>query len=147
MAEPLEVHRTIPTTAAIADVFAYLRDFRTTEEWDPGTVRTTLVDGDGGVGTIYDNESRFAGRTVRLRYVVTALVPGEVIELRGEGPSVVTIDRMSLRRLSDGRTELTYAAQFHFSGRAALAAPLLRRLLRRIGDAAETNLERALSKL
>ena len=43
-------------------VFAYLSDFTTTTEWDPGTVRTTRESGDGGIGTRYRNVSRFLGR-------------------------------------------------------------------------------------
>lgn len=147
MARTLHVERTITTPAATPRVFAYLRDFRTTEDWDPGTIRTTLLAGDGGVGTTYANESRFAGRTVRLEYVVTELVPDEVVALRGEGPSVVTHDRMSLWALPDGGTELTYSARFRFSGTAGLVAPLLRPLLRRIGDETAARLEDALSGL
>ncbi len=47
-------------------VFAYLADFTHTEEWDPGTVRTHRVSGDGGVGTTYANTSRFLGRETDL---------------------------------------------------------------------------------
>ena len=38
-------------------MFAYLSDFTTTNEWDPGTVSTERVSGDGGVGTTYHNTS------------------------------------------------------------------------------------------
>lgn len=147
MATPLTLTRTITSPAAPSAVFAYLKDFRTTEEWEPATVRTTLVDGEGEVGSAYDNESRFAGRTVRLRYVVTELVPDEVVELRGEGASVVTHDRMTLRSLPDGGTEVTYRADFHFSGIAGAVSPLLRPLVSRLGDRAEDALERALSSV
>ncbi len=147
MARPLHVERTITTPAARPRVFAWLSDFRTTEVWDPGTIRTTLLTGDGEVGTVYANESRFAGRTVRLEYVVTELVPDKLIVLRGEGPSVVTHDRMSLRDLSKGGTELVYSARFDFSGTAGLVSPLLRPLLRRIGDETAARLRETLSNL
>lgn len=147
MGSPLTLTRTIRTPTAPSQVFEYLRDFRSTEDWDPGTVRTTRDEGDGGVGTVYANESRFAGRTVQLSYVVTELVPDEVIELRGDGPSVVTSDRMSLRALPDGGTEVTYRAEFRFSGLAGAVSPLLRPLLKRLGDEAESNLRRTLSRI
>lgn len=147
MTTPLTLTRTIASPATPDVVHAYLQDFRTTEEWEPATVRTTLDEGDGGLGSVYLNESRFAGRTVRLRYVVTDLVPGEVVELRGEGKSVVTHDRMALRPLSGGGTEVTYRADFHFSGAAGAVSPLLRPLVNRLGDKAEEGLERALARL
>lgn len=147
MATPLSLTRTITSPAGPDAVYAYLRDFRTTEEWEPATVRTTLVEGDGDVGSAYANESRFAGRTVRLRYVVTELVPDTVVELRGEGKSVVTHDRMTLRPLPGGRTEVTYRADFHFSGAAGAVSTMLRPLVNRLGDRAEDGLERALARL
>lgn len=55
----IEMHREVTTTVAPEVVFAYLSDFTTTEQWEPGTVRTTRVSGDGGVGTRYANTSRF----------------------------------------------------------------------------------------
>lgn len=147
MAQPLSLTRTITSPAGPDAVYAYLRDFRTTEEWEPATVRTTLEEGDGEVGSVYANESRFAGRTVRLHYVVTELVPDTVVALRGEGKSVVTHDRMTLRPLPGGRTEVTYRADFHFSGAAGAVSPLLRPLVNRLGDKAEDGLERALATI
>ena len=45
------IERTVTVDRPPAEVFAYLADFTTTTEWDPGTVRTTRESGDGGVGT------------------------------------------------------------------------------------------------
>ncbi len=66
----MKLQRTVETGASPAAVFAYLSDFTSTEDWDPGTVRTTRTSGDGGVGTTYDNVSKFAGRETELTYVV-----------------------------------------------------------------------------
>ena len=46
----MEITRSVETTTPIEKVFAYLSDFTNTEEWDPGTVSTRRVAGDGGVG-------------------------------------------------------------------------------------------------
>ena len=43
------VERTVTVTQPIEKVWAYLSDFRTTEEWDPPTVSTVRTSGDGGV--------------------------------------------------------------------------------------------------
>ena len=46
----MRLQRTVETAGSPDAVFAYLGDFTTTTQWDPGTVETTCVSGDGGVG-------------------------------------------------------------------------------------------------
>ena len=92
----IEMQRELMTDSAPDAVFAYLADFTTTEQWDPGTVRTVRIAGDGGVGSRYANTSRFAGRTSDLVYVVTGLTPGQSIELRGENASVIAHDTITV---------------------------------------------------
>ena len=72
----MKIVRTITVAKPVHLVFAYLSDFTTTTEWDPGTIRTTRASGDGGVGTEYLNTSKFLGRETQLTYVVEELVPG-----------------------------------------------------------------------
>ncbi len=140
--------RTITTGAPPASVYAYLKDFTTTEAWDPGTLETVLVAGAGEVGSRYRNRSRFAGREVELTYVVTDLQPERLVALRGENAGVVARDTMSLRPGPEGRgTELVYEADFAFKGLARLAAPVLRGRLSRLVDEAEVNLGRELAGL
>ena len=56
------VERTITVSQPIAQVWAYLSDFTTTQEWDPPTVSTVRQSGDReGVGTTYLNVSEFLG--------------------------------------------------------------------------------------
>jgi len=55
----MRIQRSVRTTRSPEQVFAYLSDFTTTNHWDPGTVETTLVSGEGGVGTVYRNISSF----------------------------------------------------------------------------------------
>ena len=78
----IEMQREVTSTAAPDAAFAYLADFTTTEQWDPGSIRTTRISGDGGVGTRYANTSKFAGRTSDLTYEVTGVTPGRSIQLR-----------------------------------------------------------------
>ena len=60
--EGMEIERSVTVGQPVDRVFAYLSDFTNTTEWDPGTVRTERVAGDGGVGTRYHNVSKFLGR-------------------------------------------------------------------------------------
>ena len=143
----MRIERTVTTAAPVDQVFDYLSDFTTTTEWDPGTVRTTLVEGDGGVGTVYRTVSRFAGRETELRYEVVEHEPGSVVALRGENDTVETLDRMSFASLGDAGTEVTYTADFTFKGAARFVAPLLGPALRRLGDEAERGMSQALHRL
>src|SRR5665648_477573 len=121
---PVIVSREVTTATQVGKVFAYLSDFETTTQWDPGTVRTTRVDGDGGVGTVYRNASTFAGRTTDLTYVVTRVRAPELIQLRGENATVIAVDTMTLAETPDG-TRVTYRAEFTFKGAWRFVAPLL----------------------
>jgi uncharacterized protein YndB with AHSA1/START domain len=140
----IDIHRTLTSPRPAEEVFAYLQDFTTTEQWDPGTVRTTRVSGDGGVGTSYRNVSRFLGRETELTYVVEEVDTSRRLRLRGENRSVVAHDTMTLTPIPTGGTELSYRAEFAFKGVARWVAPMLRPALRRLGDAAEEGLREAL---
>ena len=116
--------------------------FRSTE-WDPGTVRTTRAEGDGGVGTVYLNTSSFAGRQTELTYVVTELHAPEVIALRGENSTLVAFDTMTVEPHERG-TRVVYQADFRFKGAWKLIGPFLRPAFRRLGDEAQAGLQTAL---
>lgn len=140
------IEREVMVAADAALAFDYLADFRTTEEWDPGTVRTTLVSGDGGVGTTYHNTSRFNGRETELSYVVEEWVRPDRIVLRGENRTIVAHDTMTFHSESH-LTRVTYRAEFRLKGLARLAEPFLRKSFDRLGDEAEEGLRKALSRL
>lgn len=140
------IKRTVTVQRPVADVFAYLSDFTTTNEWDPGTVETRRVSGDGGVGTSYHNVSKFAGRETELVYVVEEVVPNQIFALRGENRTVVAHDTMTFREVGTG-TEVTYLAEFTFKGVAKYLAPLLAPAFKKLGDEAEQGLREALGRL
>jgi uncharacterized protein YndB with AHSA1/START domain len=142
----MRLRRTITVETPLDKVFAYLSDFTTTTEWDPGTVKTSRVNGSGAVGTEYLNTSTFAGRQTQLIYVLQELVPNERIALRGENETVVAHDTMTFRPVGTG-TEVTYVADFAFKGIARVIAPLLRPAFARLGNEAEAGMARALSRL
>lgn len=142
----MQIRRTITVNKPIDTVFDYLADFTTTTEWDPGTVATSREHGDGGVGTIYRNTSRFLGRNTQLRYEVMALEPQRRIHLRGTNATVVADDTMTFAPVPDG-TKVTYTAEFRFSGPARYLASLFRPALRRLGNKAEQGMRTALIRL
>ena len=142
----MKLQRSVETTAPPATVFAYLSDFTNTNEWDPGTVRTERVSGDGGVGTTYHNTSSFMGRETELTYEVVQHQPDSRFALRGENSSVVANDTMEIAPAGEG-SRVTYTADFEFKGIGKLVAPLLKPALKKLGDEAETGLRDALARL
>ncbi len=141
----MRIERTLTVGRPPEEVFAYLLDFTNTEEWDPGTLRTTRVSGDGGAGTRYHNVSRFLGRETELTYAVEEVSTPRRLRLRGENKTVIARDTMSLTRTTSGGTELTYRAEFDFKGPARVVAPLLAPAFKRLGNRAEQGLRKALA--
>jgi len=140
------IERTVTVDRPLAKVYEYLSDFTTTNEWDPGTVETVRVSGDGGVGTAYRNTSKFGGRKTELTYVVEKVEPQQVFALRGENKTVVAHDTMTFRETPAG-TEVNYVAEFEFKGPAKLVAPLLGPAFKKLGDEAEKGMREALERL
>jgi uncharacterized protein YndB with AHSA1/START domain len=144
---PTVIARRVTVDRPVDRVFRYLGDFTTTTEWDPGTVRTTLENGDGGVGTRYRNVSRFLGREAELTYVVEELAPNRRVRLRGENKAVVAHDVMTFMSTPSGGTTVSYRAEFELKGLSRLVAPLLGPAFRKLGDEAEAGLRVALERL
>ena len=142
----MKLQRSVETATPPAAVFAYLSDFTTTNEWDPGTVRTTLLSGDGGVGTKYHNVSKFAGRETELTYEVIENTPDSRFVVRGENKTVVALDTIDIEPVDTG-SRVTYTADFEFSGVAKYFAPLLAPACKKLGDEAEQGLRDALNQL
>lgn len=135
------VERKVVVQKPVTEVFAYLADFTTTTEWDPGSVKTELISGDGGVGTKYHNTSSFNGKETQLIYEVISRSDNQIV-LRGENKTVIATDTISVREVSAG-TEIHYSANFKFKGITKVAEPFLRKAFEKLGDEAEAGLLRA----
>ena len=118
------VSRTFTTTAPPEAVHDYLADFTNAEEWDPGTVSCERVAGDGGVGTVYRNVSSFLGRTSEITYTTVEVERPTRIHLTGHNQQFDGHDVLGVRASGTG-SEVTYTAEFAFSGAARFAAPLV----------------------
>ena len=142
----MKIQREVTTSTPPDRVFAYLSDFTTTTEWDPGTVKTVRVSGDGGVGTTYENTSKFMGRETELTYEVVEYAAPTRIVLHGTNKTVDATDSITVEA-NGGGSRVTYEANFEFSGVAKLMAPLLSPALKKLGDDAKKGMEEALAKL
>ena len=141
----MHVERTFTVPRAVESVFDYVSDFTTTNEWDPGTVATRRVSGDGGLGTTYANTSEFLGRTVDLTYETVEHERPSRVVFRGSNKTATTRDTLRLRDTGSG-TEITYRADFTFVFPVSVLAPLvLRGKLERLADETVAQLARSLA--
>ena len=145
------IERTIRTDASPEAVWDYLSDFTTTNEWDPGTVRTVRRSGNGGVGTVYDNTSKFLGRETQVVYTVAESIAPTRLQPRGENKSVTATDTITLTPQGSG-TQVHYRAELVFKGLLGrldplLSLPLLNLPFKQLGDGAEKGIEQVLARL
>lgn len=141
------VERTFTVARPIDQVFEYLSDFTTTNEWDPGTVETTRTSGDGGVGTVYANTSEFMGRKTDLTYETMAHERPGRVQFRGTNKTATATDTMTFVSHGDDSTQITYHADFAFSFPINLVAPLLiRGKLNDLADEVVEDITKALHK-
>ena len=128
---------------SVNELFAYFSDFTTTNEWDPNTVKTTKISGDGGVGTKYSNTSKFNGKESSLIYEVVEYTPNKMVRLRGENKDIVAVDTLTVEQTNNG-TRFTYEARFTMKGLAKLATPFLRKAFDKLAIDAEEGLKKVL---
>lgn len=137
--------RTVTTTAPPEKVFPYLVDFTNATEWDAGTVSCTRLSGDGGVGTRYRNVSKFAGREVELIYT-TEKVEEPTFVIKGSNDTTTSEDIITVRPSGSG-SEVTYKANFTFSGVGRVLEPFLGPFLNKLGDELVPSMKTALDRL
>jgi len=133
----------LDSTKSSADLFRYFADFTTTNEWDPNTVKTTLLTGDGGLGSTYSNTSKFNGKESSLVYEVIEHQPNTLIKLRGENKNIVAVDTMTITDNGHNRT-FTYEARFKLKGLGNLISPLLSKAFKKLAVEAEVGLRKVL---
>ena len=142
----ITIDEAIDCALATPEVFAFLADFTNTEKWDPGTVRTKLISGDGRVGSTYRNTSRFLGRNTDLTYFVVEYEPNARVVFRGENETVNALDTISFAAI-EGGTSVRYQAEFTLKGAAKFLEPILRLAFFRLGRAGAKRMKEVLAEL
>lgn len=138
---------TIETPKPVEEVFDYMADFTSVEQWDETAVRAVRLDeGPPAKGARFQVTVRFAGRENDFEYETIAFERPNRLVLRAENGSVVSEDEVTLRALegTGGGTELTYDAKLAPKGLMKLADPVLGLLFKRLGDNAAAGLAREL---
>jgi carbon monoxide dehydrogenase subunit G len=118
------------------EMFAYLSDFSSTQEWDPGVIEAErLSDAPVREGTEFRLLASFLGRQTPLTYRIVEYDPPHAVTFRGENSTIISLDRITFEP-SDGGTRVTYDADLALKGPFKLAAPLLGVAFKRVGDRA-----------
>lgn len=86
----------LDTARSPEEMFAYLSDFSTTAEWDPGVIEAERV-GEEPVreGTEFRLVAVFLGRKTPLTYRIVEYDPPSAVMFRGENSTVVSLDRIT----------------------------------------------------
>ena len=128
--------------------FAFLADFATIEQWDPGVARAKrLTPRAHEVGAKFEVRSSFLGREVPLVYETIELEPPRRILLRAEFPTGVSIDEIKLDLRPGGGTIVTYDANLQLKGPLRAFDLPLRLAFRRLGDRARDGLRHRLADI
>jgi carbon monoxide dehydrogenase subunit G len=134
----------VDTPQPPGEVFAYLSDFSTTAEWDPGVIEAEqLDDAPVAAGSEFRLVVDFLHRKTTLTYRVVEYDPPSAVTFRGENSSVVSLDRITFEP-SDGGTRITYNADLALKGPLRLADPLLALAFKRVGDRALAGMRKTL---
>ena len=127
------------------EAFAYLSDFSTSEEWDPGVVEAERVGGGAvGEGTEFRLVAEFLARKTPLTYRLVEYEPSRAVTFVGENASVASHDRITFETTATG-TRVTYDAELRLKGLLRLAEPLLALAFNRVGDRALAGLDEVLA--
>ncbi len=138
---------TVPSSRSADDTFAYLADFSSTQEWDPGVVRGKRLDaGPLGLGSRFEITVKSLGRESSLVYEITAFDAAERrVVLRGTNALVVSLDEITVEPAAGGGSSVTYDADLTLRGPLKLFEPVLRLSFRTIGDKAAAGLRSTLA--
>ena len=128
------------------EAFAYLSDFSTSAEWDPGVVEAERAGGaTTGHGAEFRLVARFLGRTTALTYRTIEHEPPSAVTFLGENATVTSRDRITFDTIPTG-TRITYVADLRLKGPLRLADPLLALAFNRVGDRALAGLREVLAR-
>ena len=138
--------REIEVPTPPGETFAYLSDFSTTAEWDPGIAEARrLTPEPSALGSRFELISTFGGNRQRFEYVVTEFEDGKRIALHGDGEQAVTDDFITVTPSANG-TRIGYEADIRLKGVRRIAEPFLRSAFTRMCDDAMDGLAVRLSR-
>ena len=136
----LGITKTVNVARCAEDCFLYLSDLQNLIEWDPA-VSATRKDSTGPVakGSYFTVRVAIGALLVPFRYIITEHNPHERIVIAGRSSFLNVNDTIELSE-SDGRTTISYRAEFHFKLK-------LERLFPSLADALDRQCQLAIDRL
>jgi NAD(P)-dependent dehydrogenase (short-subunit alcohol dehydrogenase family) len=143
----LGITKTISVARSVEDCFLYLSDVRKLIEWDPA-VYATRKDSLGPVakGSYFTVRVAIGVLSLRFRYIITEHTTSRRIVIAGRSMFLNVNDTIELSE-ADGRTAISYHAEFHFKFGLERLLPGLAEALDRQCQLAIDSLEIALTRL
>jgi len=130
----VDIESTVRVECHAEKAFAFIADFENNPNWQGGMVSARWTsDPPVGVGSTYDQEARFMGKTIITRFQVTAYEPGRSISIESVES---TFPLQITRRVepTDTGCVITAHVRGQPGGLFKLAAPLMRRMVKRSVD-------------
>jgi len=141
------LQETIEVPRSIDDVFRYVSDFSTVEQWDPGVAYSDKVSaGPLGVGSAFKVWVKLGLQRLPMAYVITAYEPPRRVVLEGRGDGIQAIDTIEFTETDQG-TRIDYTADLTFGGLLGMVQPLMGGALDRVGKNAMAGLHKALAEV
>jgi NAD(P)-dependent dehydrogenase (short-subunit alcohol dehydrogenase family) len=140
----IPLHEKIEVNRPLEEAFAYVADFRTSEEWDSTVISASkLSSGPIGSGTRFDVICRQPLGRITLGYTLTHHEPCKLLKLHGKGRFFDVHDEIRFSETATG-THIDYRATFTFKGRLGSLAARFQKGLQQMGYASVQGLKRAL---
>lgn len=137
---------TIDSALPPAQAFAYMASFDNAAEWDPSVTEARRLDeGELRAGSAFRVVSKFAGRSVPLRYEIRELEPGRRVVLEAQNGTFASVDTITVTARDAGST-VTYDARLVFRGAARVLDPLMQLVFNRVGRRADASLHVQLNR-
>ena len=122
-----------------------MADFANAAVWDPSVSHAERIgDAPVGTGSAFDVVARFAGRDVKLRYVVVGFDAPRRVVLEAQRPGFTSRDTITVEGAGNGSV-VQYDARLDFSGIGRLLDPVMQRIFNRVGANATAGMRAALN--
>ncbi len=131
---------TIDSSLSPSAAFAYMASFDNAREWDPSVVEARRLDsGELGKGSAFHVVSKFAGRSVPLRYEITEFDAGRRVVLEAWNGTFGSVDTITVVP-AGAASRVTYDARLVFKGVSRITDPLMQLVFNRVGKKADASL-------
>jgi carbon monoxide dehydrogenase subunit G len=138
---------TVEAPHSAEEVWDYLADMRSVEEWDPSVEEVELVGGQPRTeGARYDLEVRFRGRSIKLPYRVVEVDRPHRVVFEAETDALTVRDEARIEPTGPSASSVTWDADLQLRGIRRLLDLPLRAFFHRLGEDARNGLGERLCK-